>query len=89
MVILISCLICKKLDSGFGYSVQSNECTGKKLIWNGYACNRRGRFSAATESTRELEHPFFSNVNMRRASPKVPNTKIATGDWLMKANCRF
>jgi hypothetical protein len=28
------------------------------LSTNGYECDRRGRFSAATESTRELGHPF-------------------------------
>ena len=40
------------------------------LAANGCECDRRGRLSAATESTRELEHRFPSNMNMRR-TPKV------------------
>ena len=32
------------------------------MLANGYACDRRGRFSAATESTRELGHRYFHKI---------------------------
>jgi len=43
------------------------------LMINGYECDRRGRFSAATESTRELEHPFSSNVYIWASPWTAPN----------------
>jgi hypothetical protein len=48
---------CRQADS-IGFDSSGMFFCPISLVYNGYECDRRGSFFAATESTRELGHPF-------------------------------